>query len=102
MRPSRPITLPMSVGWTRNSRTVTCSPSNRTDLNLVGIIHQRLCESPQATPSSFRLSVRAGISRKSGMSVSRILGTPEIRCFQDKIPAPLICRICNTASPAIR
>src|SRR5262249_25563786 len=27
VRPCRPMTLPRSSGWTRNSKTVTCSPS---------------------------------------------------------------------------
>ena len=43
VRPWWPITSPRSLGRTRNSNTVTCDlfAFDRTDLNLVGIIHER-------------------------------------------------------------
>jgi hypothetical protein len=44
MRPWRPITIPRSQGWTRNSKYGHLFPFDDTDLNLVGFIYERLCD----------------------------------------------------------
>jgi hypothetical protein len=43
VRPWRPITFHRSLGWTRNSNYDNLLTFDRTDLNLVGVMHERLC-----------------------------------------------------------